>query len=243
MPKERGNILFLILLAIVLFAALSYAVTNSMRGGGKDASGESAEAKASALLNYMANMDSAIMRMRLTGGYADYQINFWYKGDHYAVFSNQSNSNCTQAGCRVFDPAGGGVPVMDAAYYKDVPSKAGQKTIMYDRLPGVGTNATDVIFLLSGMSYDVCMAINAKAGLPMQFGQVNPGLSPSGINPYSNGSVTPFPVGSIPAMSSDWSIPAQYPRAKAFCFCQYGNEAACRADNFNPQFAYILMER
>lgn len=47
---QRGNVLFLILLAVVLFAALNYAVTSSMSGGGKNASDERYRLLASQLI-------------------------------------------------------------------------------------------------------------------------------------------------------------------------------------------------
>lgn len=62
---ERGNILFLILLAVVLFAALSYAVTSSMRGGGKDASDEKLSLMASEILNQVALWRTAHERLRI----------------------------------------------------------------------------------------------------------------------------------------------------------------------------------
>ena len=65
--RQRGNILFLILLAVVLFAALSYAVT-SQRDGGKNASGESAKSHASALLQYAALVENTVHRMVMVGG-------------------------------------------------------------------------------------------------------------------------------------------------------------------------------
>lgn len=66
--SQRGNILFLILLAVILFAALSYAVTSSMRGGGNNAAKESAQTEASHILNYFTQIDTAVQRMMMTGG-------------------------------------------------------------------------------------------------------------------------------------------------------------------------------
>lgn len=109
MKRERGNILFLILLAVVLFTALSYAVTQSMRGGGNDASKEVAQGKAADLMNYFVSLDTAVQRMRLDG-IADYQLNFYYQSDSNFVFGTFDNTNCTDDRCRVFSPGGGNVP-------------------------------------------------------------------------------------------------------------------------------------
>lgn len=67
MNKERGNILFLILLAVVLFAALSYAVTQSMRGGGNDASKEKMQLTYAKLQNRWALLAGQATRRRLEG--------------------------------------------------------------------------------------------------------------------------------------------------------------------------------
>lgn len=73
--QSRGNILFLILLAVILFAALTYAVTQSQRGGGGNASKESGEAKAGTLLNLVAYYQSSMDRLEMTGGYDQVYFN------------------------------------------------------------------------------------------------------------------------------------------------------------------------
>jgi type II secretory pathway pseudopilin PulG len=66
--RENGNILFIILIAVALFAALSYAVTQSSRGGSKDASAELLELHTSEIFQYVASVQNALLRLRVVNG-------------------------------------------------------------------------------------------------------------------------------------------------------------------------------
>ncbi|MCK5555152.1 MAG: hypothetical protein KAI76_02850 [Alphaproteobacteria bacterium] len=63
---ERGNALFLILIAVALFAALSYAITQSGRGGGT-VDKEQALITAASICEYPATLRTAVTRMLITG--------------------------------------------------------------------------------------------------------------------------------------------------------------------------------
>lgn len=65
--SENGNVLFLIMIAVALFAALSYAVTSSTRTSPASVSKEQAQLIASDLMQYASLMTSGIMRMRASG--------------------------------------------------------------------------------------------------------------------------------------------------------------------------------
>lgn len=73
---ERGNVLFLILIAVALFAALSYAVTQSTRSGGGDASKEKSLVSSAALTQYPASIKTAIIRMTVSNGIAPEDLLF-----------------------------------------------------------------------------------------------------------------------------------------------------------------------
>ena len=64
---ESGNVLFLILIAVALFAALSYAVTQSSRTGGGASDGEQNLINSAQVTQYPASVRTAIVRMIIDG--------------------------------------------------------------------------------------------------------------------------------------------------------------------------------
>ena len=66
--SEKGNVLFLILIAVVLFGALSYAVTNSMRTGSSTTEKEQAKLDQAEIDSYTAALNQGKMRLELING-------------------------------------------------------------------------------------------------------------------------------------------------------------------------------
>lgn len=64
--KENGNVLFLILIAVALFAALSYAITQSGRGGG-DTSNDKLKLDVSRFLQQSVMVKTEILRRNIFG--------------------------------------------------------------------------------------------------------------------------------------------------------------------------------
>jgi hypothetical protein len=92
---ERGNALFLILIAVALFAALSYAVTQSGKSGGGGTSRETATINSGLITDYPASIRTAATRMILTGAAVANSVDFRTTG-------------YTAGGVAIFDPNGGG---------------------------------------------------------------------------------------------------------------------------------------
>lgn len=167
--NQRGNVLFLILIAVALFAALSYAVTQSSRSGG-DASRETNILNAAQLTQYPVTVRTAVLRM-IIDGYQDTQI----------AFTKPTNTAAVSEPLLVFNPIGGG------AIYQDAPSE-----VMADGNPGewffnmnfeirdLGRTQTsaaagnELIGFLPGVQENVCTRINQEAGILSDPRQANP---------------------------------------------------------------------
>ncbi|PZP57489.1 MAG: hypothetical protein DI586_00190 [Micavibrio aeruginosavorus] len=170
---ESGNVLFLILIAIVLFAALAYAVTQSSRSGGTDVNSEKADLAAAQIAQYGAQISTAVMRVRVGNGCSETEINFENPlMTHPDYWGGSTNTTAPADGrCNIFGPNGGGavywdarkqLPNDDPVYnYLTFTTKVGVKN--------VGTDASELMMYFVMASNDqakkICEAYNKRLGI------------------------------------------------------------------------------
>ena len=157
--SEKGNVLFLILIAVALFAALSYVVTQSTRSGGGSTEREKNILSSAQMTQYPTALRTSIIRMVL-GGVSIENVYFNAPGDQSGISTSQL----------VFHPQGGG------ATYQDAPadlSAGGNNSLEWTfnaqfEVPGIGIDGTggnDVIAFLPGVSDGVCRQVNEELGI------------------------------------------------------------------------------
>lgn len=189
--SQRGNALFLILIAVALFAALSYAVTQAGRGGGGNVNREKLKLLQTQLADYSSAMTQAAMRLRLTGGCSDEQLTFEdnngtsARGNGGAPYDYTNPLTPADGSCNLFTPAGGNVTPRRLPAELVIPSAAcGAACLAPDswfvsatRIEGVGSDTgdaagTDLVLWLGRLSREQCISVNNALGIP------NPGGEP-----------------------------------------------------------------
>lgn len=186
MRSQRGNILFLILLAVVLFAALSYAVTSGMRGGGNNASKESAQAAASAIIQYLTMVQSEVQRLMLvndcTTDNLDWRTGKYVRFDNTAIGTYTATAVTPKTGCAVFSDYGGPVVPQTFEQYTQQSYMTGYAAANTSGWRGghfasrwanrlnEGTSANDIVLVTDGLRYDICAYMinpnNPPASIP-----------------------------------------------------------------------------
>lgn len=181
--NERGNVLFLILIAVALFAALSYAVTSSSRSGGGDANSETNLISSATITQYPASIRTAIVRMIISGR-DDTSLNF-DKPIDFATTCDATSGPC------VFHPGGGGATRVTAN--PDVVTAAVQTDWIFTSDFGINlvgsTNATnasnEIIAFLPGISSSICAKVNEELGITVVTDADGDGIPDAGIA-YAN---------------------------------------------------------
>ena len=159
MNNESGNVLFLILIAVALFAALSYAVTQSTRSGGGSADRETSILNSASMTQYPASLRTSLIRMILAGENAT-QLAF----DDPSLFPAPPSDYSDY----VFHPEGGG-GVYQRAPNDIMDTGAGNSNGVWTfngnfTVSQIGTDVAssgnDIIAFLPGISLSVCESIN-----------------------------------------------------------------------------------
>lgn len=161
MRQQQGNVLFIILIAVVLFAALSYAVTRSSRGSG-NSDIEQRKLDATSILNYTTSIANAVTRLRLINQCSELEISF-----ENPLVADYVNANSpTDRSCHVFDQNGGGIsPVIHA--------HGTQNSFIYTgnmAVDGVGSSEPELAIVWFSaaaeppLEYEICSNINEGTG-------------------------------------------------------------------------------
>ncbi len=169
--RQSGNVLFLILIAVALFAALSFAVTRSTQSGGSSANQEKADILAAQFASYGATLSSAITRVRLSSNCSETQLNFENSVmAHPDYWGGSTNSSAPSDGrCNIFGTQSGAVywdarktmPVYDKveSYLSFTPEVAVQD---------VGTENAELLMWLrlenSDFAARICKSMNERSG-------------------------------------------------------------------------------
>ncbi|PZP57222.1 MAG: hypothetical protein DI586_01115 [Micavibrio aeruginosavorus] len=229
MNRQSGNVFFIIFIGIALFAALGYAVSQSMRTGSNAGQTEKSTMLATDIISYGNSIATAVKTMMVVNGCKETQITFEdNNGTSYKTVSgayDYTNSNApTDKTCHVFNPAGGGVTprIMsqnatlldsDVAAHNMAPKSW---IAQYGKFNGIGTETgaegADLILGIGFLKKEVCIEINNKLGI----------TNPSGNPPTDTWAGGRF-VGTYADSANDFNTTATQGK-KAFCGTSTGGD-------------------
>lgn len=159
--SQSGNILFLILLAVVLFAALAYAVTNSLRGGGQNATREKSDLYAAQWLQTYNLIENTVQREMLVNNVKPWGFDF----SGSSGGDSNANGTCTSASCRIFSEKGGSVTLPDRPeWVRDPNATSFYTSFRMVRVLNVGTDDPELVVITWGLRKEICEAFNRANG-------------------------------------------------------------------------------
>ncbi len=172
----RGNVLFLILIAVALFAALAYAITSSQRGSRQTISEDKAKLLALEIVQFANLMGNTATKLRVSGC-SDTEISYrntrWVTDTGTALVAENPNAPSDKK-CHLFDSGGAGLtpyPLSPAVSQGEtIPASgamAGMPFIRSLQVEGAGTTASDVVMVVNYINPKVCEAINKSIGIPL----------------------------------------------------------------------------
>jgi len=174
--SEQGNILFMILLAVVLIGLLTAAIQSTNHSDGSNIDKETLSIRASEVRQYAAELERSV-HFITESGKSESDVRFAHPEADASYGDLVADADKTD---QVFSPDGG------AASYKKPPAGINDASpwefYAGTQIPGIGTAAADLVAVLPNVTQDFCNAVNTmngQTGTPADTG----GATASGANP------------------------------------------------------------
>lgn len=174
--RQSGSALFVILIAIALFAALSYTFMQNSRTSSSELTDHQAKMAAQEIIAYGNTIADTVQKMKLRGC-SDTQLDFsnttWKLANGNVKFPAGHNPNAPATGCGVFkSDEGKANPIILPIEYTNgmalsaTNTQHGHGGIMTYPLPDVGNNSEkDLVLVFSRIKPEVCQKVNEILGV------------------------------------------------------------------------------
>ena len=206
----RGSILFYILIAVALFAALSFAVARMLQGGGAadNISGERQDTTVIEILDYTNAMRQTVRNLRISNNCDEDQISFERSPFDGSDTSYVNPNAPADFSCHVFHAQGGAMRY--SAPTTAMNGGAADWFITgYSEVPRVGESGKpELIVILPDISKALCLRLNDKLGVD----------NPSGDAPEDADSVNSTTFKGTYEMHTQIGLAAQLGGKMAACF-------------------------
>ena len=162
MPNNQsGNALFITLIAIALFSALTMVIAKLENAAEFDMDYEKMRAAVGQLTNFTTTLETSLQKVKTFHGCSENELDFY--ADSYNSSNYQHASTNTK--CQLFHPAGGGMTYIEADDAILSNSSGDDYRITGQQVvDGIGTDAADLVFLAT-VTHDACLFINQKLGI------------------------------------------------------------------------------
>ena len=165
LQNQRGNVIFILLIGVILLAALSFAVTQTQRGSVTQVTDENARLLATELIDYSNAVANAVGQLRLRG-VAETALCF--DSPQWPVAGAYNHAGCGEDTNKIFAPDGGGVVWNKPSALAFDASGGGTglwEFVTGNEVAGVGTSGladenVDLLMVASGLTLKVCRQIN-----------------------------------------------------------------------------------
>lgn len=170
MKTENGNALFIILAAIGMLAALTYAVTQSSRGS-SNLDKEAIEIAINEIIQQGSQLEHGLKRFLLLNEYDIGEIDMYDANKGF----NGDRTLCTANECNLFHPAGGGLsaPQLPNAAFDSGPTSCTgglyngryKYSLRVTSFDNIGSDLPEIVLYYNCVRDDVCDRLNYKMGV------------------------------------------------------------------------------